>query len=86
MNTSRRLHIELATFGAKRMYLYNMFPVIPTGDGSSQIQDRSQIAWTALPKVAKSCRELIHCGCQKSCRGPCRCHKAGDPIKEMSSD
>ena len=43
--------IELATSGAKRIYLYNMFPVIPTEDGSSQIQGRRQDISTRSSQV-----------------------------------
>ena len=33
--------------------------------------------WTTLPQAAKSCYELIHCGCTKGCVGCCKCVKAG---------
>ena len=33
--------------------------------------------WTTLPQAAKSCYELIHCCCTKSCVGRCKCVKAG---------
>ena len=32
--------------------------------------------WTTLPEAAKACRELLHCGCKKGCRGQCKCIKA----------
>ena len=27
--------------------------------------------WSLLPEASKSCKELIKCGCIKSCRPPC---------------
>ena len=35
-----------------------------------------QPLWTTLPEAAKSCQELIHCGCKKLCTGHCKCKKA----------
>ena len=32
--------------------------------------------WTTLPEAAKSCYELISCGCKKGYRGRCKCKKA----------
>ncbi len=32
--------------------------------------------WTKLPQAAKSCYELIKCGCTRGCRGNCKCSKA----------
>ena len=34
------------------------------------------ICWTNQPEATQACRELIHCGCNKSCRGHCKCQKA----------
>ena len=33
--------------------------------------------WTALADASKACGFLLHCGCQKACRGLCKCSKAG---------
>ena len=35
-----------------------------------------QPLWTTLPEAAKSCHELIHCGCKKGCTGHCKCRRA----------
>ena len=35
--------------------------------------------WLELPEASHVCRELIHCGCKKSCRGPCKCYKSNLP-------
>ena len=35
-----------------------------------------QPLWTTFPEAAKSCHELIHCGCKKGCTGHCKCRKA----------
>ena len=32
--------------------------------------------WTTLPEAAKSCRELVKCGCNKRCAGRCQCKKS----------
>lgn len=34
------------------------------------------IQWTTLPEATQACRELLHCGCKKGCRGHCKCLKA----------
>ena len=33
--------------------------------------------WTVLEDASKACSMLLHCGCQKSCTGNCKCSKAG---------
>ena len=33
--------------------------------------------WTTLADASKACTILLHCGCKKSCRGRCKCSKAG---------
>lgn len=33
--------------------------------------------WTKLDDASKACAMLLHCGCQKSCTGNCKCSKAG---------
>ena len=35
-----------------------------------------QTLWTTLPEAAKSCHELIHCGCRTGCTGRFKCRKA----------
>ena len=32
-----------------------------------------EACWTMLPEASGVCRELICCGCKKSCRGQCKC-------------
>jgi hypothetical protein len=39
--------------------------------------------WTSLSEAAKSCKELIKCGCKVSCRGLCKCHKASLPCTDL---
>ncbi len=34
------------------------------------------IHWTTLPEATEACRQLLRCGCKKSCRGQCKCVKA----------
>ena len=33
--------------------------------------------WTVLDDASKACSMLLHCGCQKTCTGNCKCSKAG---------
>ena len=35
-----------------------------------------KILWTTLPKSRVASRELLHCGCKKTCSGRCKCKKA----------
>ena len=35
-----------------------------------------EVCWTTLPEATKACRELLRCGCKKSCRGQFKCLKA----------
>uniref|UniRef100_UPI00358E7494 uncharacterized protein n=1 Tax=Myxine glutinosa TaxID=7769 RepID=UPI00358E7494 len=35
-----------------------------------------QPVWTTLPEAVASCSELLRCGCQKGCRGLCKCVRA----------
>lgn len=42
-----------------------------------------QPRWTTLPAAAVSCKELVHCGCKKSCSKRCKCVKAGLPCTPL---
>ena len=35
-----------------------------------------EIFWTTIPEANVACRELLHCGCKKGCRGHCKCRNA----------
>ncbi|KAG0714105.1 LINE-1 retrotransposable element ORF2 protein [Chionoecetes opilio] len=48
---------------------------IPSDWGWTKEASGWQPLWTTLPS-AKSCHELIHCGCKKGCTGRCKCTKA----------
>jgi hypothetical protein len=39
--------------------------------------------WTDLPEASIACKELIHCGCKKGCRGQCKCHTLNLPCTEL---
>lgn len=39
--------------------------------------------WSELPEAADICKELIHCGCKKACKLPCKCCRAGLPCTEL---
>jgi len=54
-------------------------PELPSpGDWGWKRKERGgwEVIWTTLPEAAKACRELLHCGCKKGCRGHCKCVKA----------
>jgi len=48
-------------------------------------QDPWSPLWTTLLPAAKSCMELIKCGCsqEKGCRGRCKCIKADLPFTAL---
>ena len=39
--------------------------------------------WMTIPEAAKSCQELIKCGCKKICSGRCKCKKGGFKCTEL---
>jgi hypothetical protein len=39
--------------------------------------------WTTLPEASKVCKELVRCGCRKSCSGLSRCFKASLPCTSL---
>lgn len=73
-------HIKRATFQAGFIWGQALIPmpVVPNPSdwGWTWSDDRWSPVWTTLPEASKSCHELIHCGCRKSCRGLCKCYKA----------
>lgn len=48
----------------------------PSEWGWIKDQNYWQPMWTTLPEAAKSCQELIRCGCTRRCQGNCKCAKA----------
>ena len=42
-----------------------------------------QPKWTTISAAAVSCKELVHCGCKKSCSKRCKCVKAGLPYTPL---
>ena len=50
----------------------------PEQFGWSKVDGIWQPIWTTLPEVAKSCRELIHCGCKAMplCKKNCVCRNS----------
>ena len=39
--------------------------------------------WSELPEAADICKELVRCGCKKTCRNPCSCCRASLPCAEL---
>lgn len=50
---------------------------------TKEASDRWVPFWSALPEAAKSCKELIKCGCKKACRLPCKCLSASLTCTEL---
>ena len=78
-------HIKRAVFQGGHIWgqSTNPRPVLPspTEWGWRKIPSESsyQPLWTTLPEAAKSCQELIYCGCKKGCKNHCKCKKANLP-------
>ena len=54
-------------------------PELPSpGDWGWKRKDNGgwEVHWTTLLEATKACRELLHCGCKKGCKGQCKCIKA----------
>ena len=54
-------------------------PVLPSPETCGWQKSATQgwqPLWTVLPEAVASCSELLRCGCQKSCRGLCKCVRA----------
>ena len=74
-------HIKRATYQAGHCWAPMMIaaPELPTPSEwgwSKKAEGGWEVCWTTLPEATQACRELICCGCKKSCRGRCKCQKA----------
>lgn len=75
-------HIKRAIYQAGYVWRQSLVldPILPCPSNWGWIRDRNnswQPLWSVLPEAAKSCFELIHCGCKKGCKRQCKCVKAG---------
>ncbi|KAL9960530.1 hypothetical protein ACROYT_G034002 [Oculina patagonica] len=46
-------------------------------------EGQMQPLWVTLPAAAVSCKELVHCGCKKTCGKRCKCVKADLPCTPL---
>lgn len=73
-------HMKRTTFQAGFIWGQALVPIpvlpSPCEWGWTRNDYRWTPVWTSLPEASRSCHELIHCGCRKSCRGLCKCYKA----------
>ncbi|KAL9982688.1 hypothetical protein ACROYT_G004761 [Oculina patagonica] len=46
-------------------------------------EGQMQPLWVTLPAAAVSCKELVHCGCKKTCSKRCKCVKADLPCTPL---
>uniref|UniRef100_UPI00358F6B91 uncharacterized protein n=1 Tax=Myxine glutinosa TaxID=7769 RepID=UPI00358F6B91 len=54
-------------------------PVLPSPETCGWQKSATQgwqPLWTVLPEAVASCSELLRCGCQRGCRGLCKCVRA----------
>ena len=74
-------HIKWATYQAGHCWAQMMIaaPELPSPSEwgwSKKAEGGWEVCWTTLPEATQACRELIRCGCKKSCRGRCKYQKA----------
>ena len=48
----------------------------PSNWGWEETQDGWMAKWTTLSEASAACNELLHCDCNKSCQGLCKCFRA----------
>ena len=83
-------HVKRAVYQGGHVWGQAMDPrpalPTPTDWGWRKMEDGSyQPHWTSLPEAAKSCEELVSCGCKKGCKKRCRCKKANLPCTGLCS-
>ena len=70
-------HIKRTCYQASYIWAQALTPspVLPNPvDWGYKLLDTVLIPyWTDLEDVTKTCKELVHCGCKKSCKIPCKC-------------
>lgn len=74
-------HTKRAAFQAGHVWAQMFVPVpslpCPSEWGWLQTAEGGwEVKWTSLPEASLACRELLRCGCKKSCKGQCKCVKA----------
>ena len=73
-------HVKRATYQGGYCWGQSLVPrcTLPSPCDWGWVDNDGQFdpLWTTLPEAAKSCYELISCGCKKGCSGRCKCKKA----------
>ena len=75
-------HVKRADYQTGHIWGQSLIgdPEVPSPDSwgwKRMTDDSSWIScWTTLPEEAKSCQELLTCGCKKACTKRCKCVKA----------
>ena len=73
-------HVKRATYQGGHCWGQSLVPhcTLPSPCDWGWVDNDGQFdpLWTTLPEAAKSCYELICCGCEKGCSGRCKCKKA----------
>uniref|UniRef100_UPI00358E0809 uncharacterized protein n=1 Tax=Myxine glutinosa TaxID=7769 RepID=UPI00358E0809 len=72
-------HVKRATYQGGHCWGQSLVPhYLPSPCDWGWVDNDGQFdpLWTTLPEAAKSCYELICCGCENGCSGRCKCKKA----------
>ena len=77
---TKRLYTKVGMCGDRRMSVIQNYLLQRPVDGIMHWHKSAtkgwEPLWTLLPEAAASCSELLRCGCQKWCRGLCKCVRA----------
>ena len=72
-------HVKRTSYQAGHIWGHALkpSPTIPSPQDWGWVLDDGhwRPLWTTLPKITKSCQEMIKCGCKTGCRGGCSCRK-----------
>ncbi len=72
-------HVRRSTYQACYCWGQALVPFCnlpsPCDWGWIESEGQFEPLWTSLPEAAKSCYELISCGCKKGCTDRCKCKK-----------
>ena len=74
-------HVKRAVYQAGYCWSQALVPQpeLPQPEGwgwTANEEGKWEVIWSNLPDASKVSKELLKCGCNKGCRGNCKCHKA----------
>ncbi len=83
-----REHVKRAAYQAGQVWGQSLIQMqeLPSPEqyGWTKVDDKWCPFWTQLPEASKTCKELVKCGCKKSCDSKrCKCTKADLPCTEL---